>query len=85
MTNQQYRTRNEAVGPAAPRSSHRHPECAVGVIELRARSLLLQRLDLLFQGDVLENKIGPRPKSHSKPSDKESDEQEEKFGHGRAD
>ena len=66
-------------------SSHRDPEGAVGSTQLRPTSLLHLRLDLLFQGDVLENDLGPRPKSCSKRPENESDEQEDKSGHGRED
>jgi hypothetical protein len=43
--------------PAAPNTSHRHPEGAVSVVELRPRPPALQRLHLLPQGEVLDNEI----------------------------
>ena len=73
---------DEPLGPAAPRSSHRYPECPIGVVELQPRPLQLQRPDLLSQGDILENKIGPRPKSRSKSTDNDGEKHDEELGHG---
>ena len=69
---------------AAPGTSHRQPEGAVSVVQLWPRPPALQCLQLLSQGDVLQDEIRPRPEDDAEGTDQDRGEQDEEPEHGRA-
>ena len=70
--------------PAAPGTSHRQPEGAVSVVELWPTTAALQCLQLLSEGDVLQEEIRPRPKDYPEATEEDRGEQDEEPEHGCA-
>ncbi len=52
---------NEPARPRWPRASERNPECSVRVLERWPGALLLQRRNLLPQGQVFNHEVGSAP------------------------
>ncbi len=73
---------HQSARPRGPGGTKRDPECAVDIVERRARPLLLERRHLLPERQVLHNQIGPATTDCSDHTGAERDEEDENTKNG---